>query len=86
MGWPSSSILARVIKLFFLFGKTRVIKLLIIYLILKEINILIYRKGGVWCNLYGFLIIKLQIALHYAVWCGAVMPFSNSFNAVFAVW
>ena len=23
-----------------------------------------------WCSLYGFLIIKLQIALHYVVWCG----------------
>ena len=24
------------------------------------------------CGLCGFLIIKLQTALHYAVWCGAV--------------
>ena len=41
-----------------------------------------------WCGLCGFLIIKPQITLHYAVWCGAVhcylrcctvMPFYRRF-------
>ena len=40
------------------------------------------------CGLYGFLIIKPRIALHHAVWCGAVhyylrygavMPFCRRF-------
>jgi len=26
------------------------------------------------CGLCGFLIIKPQIALHHAVWCGALLP------------
>ena len=58
---------------------------------------LIYKKGMVWCSLCGFLIIKLQIALHHAVWCGAMRyivtcgvvrlcHFSSSFDAIFAVW
>ena len=57
---------------FFFFLKTRVIKLLIIYLILKIINILIYRESVVRCGLCGFLTIKPQIALHHTVWCNAV--------------
>ena len=48
------------------------------------------------CGLCGFLIIKPQIALHHAVWCGAVRcnitcgvvrlcHFAGGFDAVFAV-
>ena len=71
---------------YFLFlGKTRVIKLLIIYLILKLIKYIDVKKGAVQC---GFLIIKPQTTLHLAVWCGAVqyylrcdavMPFCGRF-------
>ena len=31
-----------------------------------------YKEYAVRCGLCGFLIIKPQIALHHAVWCGAV--------------
>ena len=58
--------------IYIFFWKTRVIKLLIIYLILKIINILIYRENAVWCGLCGFLTIKLKTALHHTVWCNAV--------------
>ena len=66
---------------YFFFLKIRVIKLLIIYLI--------YREGVVWC---GFLIIKPQIALHYAVRFtvayGAVRLclFASGFGEICAVW
>ena len=76
---------------YFFLLKTRVIKLLIIYLILNILNILIYREGAVRCGLCGFLIIKSQTALHHAVQCnitcGAVQlcHFEGSFGAVFAV-
>ena len=49
-----------------------------------------YREGAVRC---GFIIIKLQLALPHAVWCGAVQcgavrlcHFAGGFNAVYAVW
>ena len=89
LGWLSQSTLVRVIKrFFFFFGKTRVIKLLIIYLILKIINILIYRENAMRCGLCGFLTIKLKTALHHTVRChtvhyylrcGAVIPFYERF-------
>ena len=71
-------------KTFFFFLKTRVIKLLIIYLILK-INILIYKEGVVRCCLCNFLTIQPQIALHHSMWCTVtcgfctVMPFCEQF-------
>ena len=78
----------------YIYLKTRVIKPLIIYLILK-INILIYREGAVW---YSFLITKPQTALHHTVWCiitcgavhyylwcNAVMPFCRLFGVVYAI-
>ena len=82
VGFPNQHLLR---SLIFFIKKTRVIKPLIIYIILKKINILIYREGALRC---GFLIIKPQITLHYAVWCGAVhcylrcctvMPFCRRF-------
>ena len=68
--FPSQHLLGLLNLFFFL---TRVIKLLIIYLILKIINILIYRESAVWCGLCGFLTIKPQTALHHTVWCGAIL-------------
>ena len=40
-----------------------------------------------WCGLCDFLIIKLQIALHYVMWYGAVRLyyFVSSFDVVFAI-
>ena len=79
------------LELSFFFLKTRVIKLLIIYLILKKLNILIYREGVVRCSLYSFLIIKSQITLHHVVRCTITCSvvrlchFAGSFGAVFAV-
>ena len=43
-------------------------------------------------SLCGFLIIKLQTALHHAVRCGALLlvvllcHFASGFSAVYAVW
>ena len=50
LGWLSQSTLVRVIKIFFFFWKTRFTILLIIYLILKNNYINIYRKwwGMMW--------------------------------------
>ena len=87
VGFPSQHLLG-LLNVFFFFGKTRVIKLLIIYLILKIINILIYRESAVRCGLCGFLTIKLKTALHhmvrchtvhYYLRCGAVIPFYERF-------
>jgi len=61
-------------------GKTRVVKILIIFFDIKKLNILIYREGAAQC---GFLIIKLQTALHYVM---RLCHFVGNFGAIFAVW
>ena len=78
---------------FFFVGKTRVIKLLIIYLILKIIKYINIWKCVVRYGLCVFLIIKLQTALHHAVWCGAILlavrcgcAILRAVCAVYVVW
>ena len=45
----------------------------------------------VWCGLCGFLIIKSQTALHYAVWCTITCSavqlchFVGGFGVIFAI-
>ena len=74
VGFPYQYLLG--LSNYFFLLKTRVIKLLIIYLILKIIKYInIYREGVVRCSLCGFLIIKLQTALHHAMCCGAVQDY-----------
>ena len=89
VGFPSQHLLGLSNYIYiYIYLKTRVIKPLIIYLILK-INILIYREGAVWCS---FLIIKPQIALHHELWCtitcDAVLLcyFAGGFGAICVVW
>ena len=79
--------------LIFFFLKTRVIKLLINNIFnIKKINILIYREDAMWCNLCGFLIIKLQTrlqwcsAMHCYLRCDAIMLFCGRFWCDFVVW
>ena len=87
VGFPNQHLLG--LSNYFFLLKTSVIKLLIIYLILK---ILIYREDVVRCSLCGFLIIKPQIALHHAVWCNIICGvvrlcyFAGGFGAVCAVY
>ena len=77
---------------FFFVLKNRVIKLLIIYLILKIIKYININKGAVRCGLCGFLIIKPQTTLHLAmrcnITCGAIQlcHFAGGFGAVCAIY
>ena len=65
----SSQHLLGLLNFFFL---TRVIKLLIIYLILKIINILIYRDGAVRFVRFSYYKTANRTAPWGVVWCGAM--------------
>ena len=81
LGWLSQSTLARVIKLFF-FLKIKVIKLLIIYLILKVNKNINIQRG---CGAVQFSYYKTAkcttpcSVVHCYLWCGAIISFFKQF-------
>ena len=72
VGFPSQHLLG-LLNVFFFFWKTRVIKLLIIYLILKIINILIYREDAVRFVRFSYYKTANHTAPCSVVWYDALL-------------